>query len=63
LKPGYQADICVFDRVNIASNATAKNPRRYATGICHVLVNGRLSMENGQRADVNAGQVIREFAC
>ena len=36
LKPGFHADICVFDKVNISNNATAKNPRRYASGICHV---------------------------
>ncbi len=62
LQPGYAADICVFDQANIASNATAKNPRRYASGIAHVLVNGQVSMLNGQRTDVNAGQVVRDFA-
>ncbi len=62
LKPGYHADICVFDKVAIASNVTAKNPRRYASGIAHVLVNGKLSMRNGERTPINAGQVIREFA-
>ena len=62
LKPGYQADICVFDQANIASNVTAKNPRRYASGIAHVLVNGKLSMHQGQRTSVNAGRVVREFA-
>ncbi|WP_300034040.1 amidohydrolase family protein [uncultured Roseobacter sp.] len=62
LRPGYAADICVFDAAHIASNATAKNPRRYASGIAHVLVNGKLSMSNGARTDVNAGQVIREFS-
>ena len=62
LKVGYHADICVFDSVNIASNATAKNPRRYASGICHVLVNGKFSMRDGTRTPINAGKVIREFA-
>ena len=62
LRVGYHADVCVFDRVNIASNATAKNPRRYASGICHVLVNGKLSMRDGKRIAMNAGRVIREFA-
>lgn len=62
LKPGNKADICVFDQVNIASNATARNPRRYASGVAYVLVNGRLSMREGKRTPVNAGQVIREFA-
>ncbi|MCV6593880.1 MAG: amidohydrolase family protein, partial [Silicimonas sp.] len=62
LKPGYAADICVFDKANIASNATAKHPRRYASGIAHVLVNGKLSMFNGARTDTNGGQVLRDFA-
>jgi N-acyl-D-amino-acid deacylase len=61
LKPGYYADICVFDQATIASNATARNPRRYASGIAHVLVNGQLSMRNGERTAVNAGQVVRDL--
>lgn len=62
LKPGLHADLCVFDQANIISNATARNPRRYASGICHVLVNGQLAMRDGSRMSVNAGRVIREFA-
>ena len=62
LVPGSQADICVFDQANIASNVTAANPRRYASGIAHVLVNGQMSMRHGKRTTCNAGQVIRDFA-
>lgn len=61
LKENYYADICVFDNTNIASNITMKNPRRYATGIAYVLVNGKFSMFNGKRTDTNSGQVLREF--
>ena len=61
LKPGYHADICVFDQANIASNATARHPRRYASGIVHVLVNGKLSMHDGKRTAVNGGEVVRDF--
>lgn len=61
LAQGYHADICVFDRASIASNATAKHPRRYASGIAHVLVNGQFAMRNGQRTAVNSGQVLRDF--
>ncbi|MGB1009135.1 MAG: N-acyl-D-amino-acid deacylase family protein [Thiolinea sp.] len=61
LKPGYHADICVFDQANIASNATAQHPRRYASGIAHVLVNGCLAMRDGQRMAVNSGEVLRSF--
>ena len=52
----------MFDQANIASNATARNPRRYASGIAHVLVNGKLSMRSGARTGVNAGQVVRDLA-
>ncbi len=62
LRAGFYADICAFDKSAIASNATARNPRRYASGIAHVLVNGKPSMRNGKRTEVNAGQVLREFA-
>ncbi|MFN3973170.1 MAG: N-acyl-D-amino-acid deacylase family protein [Gemmobacter sp.] len=62
LQRGFHADICVFDAVNIASNATPRDPRRYATGIAHVIVNGRFSMRDGQRTHTNAGVVLREFA-
>ena len=62
IRRGFAADICVFDQANIASNATARNPRRYASGIAHVLVNGTLHMFNGKRTAANAGRVVREFA-
>jgi N-acyl-D-aspartate/D-glutamate deacylase len=59
LAPGMRADICVFDPLNIAANCSAKYPRRYASGIAHVMVNGKLSMEDGQRTEVNGGMVLR----
>lgn len=62
LTPGHRADICVFDKANIASNCSARHPRRYASGIAHVLVNGRMSMRNGARTHENPGEVIRDFA-
>lgn len=62
LKVGYHADVCVFDKATITSNVTAKNPRRYASGVAHVLVNGQISLRDGIRTSVSAGQVVREFA-
>lgn len=62
LLAGQRADICVFDSANIASNCSARHPRRYATGIAHVLVNGNLSMHNATRTTANAGKVLRDFA-
>lgn len=62
LRPRYRADICVFDPAGIASNCSAKNPRRYASGVAHVLVNGRLAMRHGARTRENAGEVLRNVA-
>lgn len=62
LAKGNKADICVFDPATIESNCDAKDLRRYASGIAHVVVNGKLAMYNGTRTDVNNGQVLRDFA-
>jgi len=62
LRTGYRADICVFDKASIASNCTAQHPRRYASGIAHVLVNGKPSMRHGKRTSLNSGEVLRDFA-
>ncbi len=62
LKKGQKADICVFDPNTITSNCTARHPRRYATGIAHVFVNGQPAMRNGKRTEQNKGAVIRNIA-
>ena len=59
LQPGLRADIAIFDRERIESRCTIEKPREYATGIVHVLVNGRLAIRNGQRTDDDGGEVLR----
>lgn len=59
LQPGLRADITVFDKSAVQSNCTVKDPRAYATGIAHVLVNGQFSMRDGARTEVDNGQVLR----
>ncbi|NSY41344.1 amidohydrolase family protein [Leisingera sp. ANG59] len=54
-----QADICVFDPASIASNCTARQPRSYASGVAHVVVNGQFAMKNGARTASNTGTVLR----
>ena len=61
LKRGFHADVCVFDSGKIASNATPQNPRSYASGVVHVSVNGKLSVRDGRRTDVNAGRIIKSY--
>jgi hypothetical protein len=48
LKPGYYADVVVFDPATIGDHATYESPRQFATGVEHVLVNGRLALMDGR---------------
>lgn len=61
LRPGYWADITVFDPAAIASRVTVERPREYPAGIAHVMVNGRLAVRDGVRTDADAGRVLRTF--
>ncbi len=59
LKKGAWADITVFDADQVASHCDVAEPRRFATGIAHVLVNGVFSMRNGERTKDDGGRVLR----
>lgn len=59
LQPGHWADITVFDAQAIASHCTVREPRLYASGIAHVLVNGVPAMRDGERQESNTGSVLR----
>jgi len=59
LKTGAYADITVFDAAHIKSHATVETPRKYATGIAHVLVNGKIPMLDGKRTEIDSGMVLR----
>ena len=61
LRPGNWADICVFDAGEIASHCNVKQPRAYASGIAHVLVNGEFSLRDGRRTSAAPGTVIRDL--
>jgi len=59
LRAGLRADVTVFDKASVRSRCSARAPREYATGIAHVLVNGRFAMRAGNRTDNDAGRVLR----
>ncbi len=62
LTPGHFADVTVFDAEAIASHCTVAEPRRYASGIAHVLVNGQPAFRDGVRTETDAGRVLRRGA-
>ena len=61
LQEGFNADICLYEAANIVSGVTTKNPRKYNNGTLCVLLNSLLSMQNGKRPEINAGQVLCDF--
>ena len=58
LRPGYAADIAVFDPESVADCADFDNPHRFPEGIEYVLVNGRLTVERGAHTGAAAGLVL-----
>ena len=59
LKPGYFADIAVFDPRAIQDHATFVDPHRYATGMHHVFVNGVQVLADGDHTGATPGRVVR----
>ena len=59
LKPGYFADVVVFDPATIKDRATYENPHQYAIGVVHVFVNGVHVLRNGNHTGATPGRVVR----
>jgi N-acyl-D-aspartate/D-glutamate deacylase len=55
---GLAADIAVFDPQTIRDEATFMEPRRLATGMRWVLVNGVVAVEDGEATHELAGRVL-----
>ncbi len=59
LKPGYFADVVVFDPKEIRDHATFAEPHQYATGVVHVFVNGTAVLRDGEHTGATPGRVVR----
>ncbi|MFJ8333673.1 amidohydrolase family protein [Streptomyces sp. NPDC094437] len=59
VREGYRADLVLFDPRTVSPGSTFAHPRTLPTGIPHVLVNGRLVIEDGRRTDAVPGHSIR----
>ncbi len=59
LRPGYFADVVVFDPATIADHATFEAPHQYATGMRHVFVNGVPVLADGAHTEARPGRVVR----
>ena len=59
LRPGYFADVVVFDPAQVQDHATPQDPHRYATGMQHVFVNGAQVLRDGEHTGALPGRVVR----
>ena len=59
LVPGMKADITIFDPDRIADRATYTDPHQYPVGIHYVLVNGILTIKEGNHTLAKAGQILK----
>ena len=58
LKPGFFADVVVFDAATIQDHATYAQPHQLATGMVHVLVNGQAVIRDRQHTGATPGRVV-----
>ncbi|MGV9799512.1 N-acyl-D-amino-acid deacylase family protein [Mycobacterium sp. NPDC003449] len=59
IRPGFAADLVLFDPDTVADTATYEQPRQPATGFSHVFVRGELALDDGALTGVTAGRSLR----
>ena len=59
IRPGFAADIVLFDPDRIRDTATYEEPIRYPAGLHMVLVNGIVAVESGEHTGARAGRILR----
>jgi len=59
LKPGFFADVVVFDPAKVQDHATFIEPHQYSTGMVHVFVNGEQVLKDGVHTGATPGRFVR----
>ncbi len=59
LKPGYYADVVVFDPAQVADHATFDKPHQLATGVIDVFVNGTQVLKDQEHTGAKPGRAVR----
>ena len=60
LKEGFKADIVLFEPDVVNDEATFIKPHAYATGITHVIVNGKLVVDRSKHTGALPGRALRK---
>jgi N-acyl-D-amino-acid deacylase len=59
LRPGFFADVTVFDPAAIRDTATYEQPASLSQGVEYVFVNGQIEFEHGKLTGAKAGRPLR----
>ncbi|WP_435017611.1 N-acyl-D-amino-acid deacylase family protein [Tundrisphaera sp. TA3] len=59
IRPGFAADLALFDPKTVADRATYQDGRALAVGVHHVVVNGTIALENGEPTGKTPGRALR----
>ncbi len=59
LKPGYFADIAIFDPARVQDHSVPGDPHQYSEGMAHVFVNGTQVLRDGEHTGNLPGRVLR----
>jgi N-acyl-D-amino-acid deacylase len=58
LRPGYAADLVLFDPETVKDNATYEQPAAYPAGVAYVIVNGATVIDKGQHTGARPGRAL-----
>ena len=59
IRPGFVADLVLFDPETVNDKATFEDPHQFSEGFDYVIVNGEVAVADGEPTDVRAGQFVR----
>ncbi|HEV2597160.1 D-aminoacylase [Sphingopyxis sp.] len=59
LKPGFYADVVIFDPVTIGDRSTFEKPHQYSVGMRDVFVNGVGVLRDGEHSGATPGRAVR----
>lgn len=59
LRPGFKADVTIFDPDTIRDRSTFEDPTHYSEGVAHVLVNGKAVVSGGKITGERPGEPVR----
>ena len=59
LKPGYFADLAIFDPAKVQDHSVPGDPHHYSDGMAHVFVNGVQVLRDGKHTGNMPGRVVR----